>query len=89
MAEGFLNGQKNTVGKGEIAHYEQFLLFPLCFSKICTANTQKAGLVWERVNVWSGLQYLSFNKSISSEVNMFLVITELIHRLEKKFGHED
>ena len=22
---------ENTVGKGEIAHYEQFLLFPQCF----------------------------------------------------------
>ena len=33
------NGQKlskwveSTVGKGEIAHYEQFLLFPQCFQK--------------------------------------------------------
>ena len=24
---------ENTVGKGEIAHYEQFLLFPTVFSK--------------------------------------------------------
>ena len=30
---------ENTVGKGEIAHYEQFLLFPQCFQKICTADT--------------------------------------------------
>ena len=29
---------KNTVGKGEIARYEQFLLFPLCFPKTCTAD---------------------------------------------------
>ena len=39
------NGRKvskqveNTVGKGEIAHYEQFLLFPRCFLKACTADT--------------------------------------------------
>ena len=39
------NGKKlsilveNTVGKGEIAHYEQFLLFPQCFQKTCTADT--------------------------------------------------
>ena len=38
------NGRKfskridNTVGKGEIAHYEQFLLFPQCFQKTCTAD---------------------------------------------------
>ena len=35
------NGRKlskrveNTVGKGEIAHYKQFLLFPWCFQKAC------------------------------------------------------
>ena len=35
------NGRKlskwveNTVGKGEIARYEQFLLFPQCFQKAC------------------------------------------------------
>ena len=50
------NGKKfskrleNTVGKGEIAHYEQFLLFSQCFQKTCTADTLKPGLVWDRVN---------------------------------------
>ena len=39
------NGRKlskwveNTAGKGEIACYEQFLLFPQCFLKTCTADT--------------------------------------------------
>ena len=39
------NGKKsckqveNIVGKGEIAVYEQFLLFPRCFQKTCTADT--------------------------------------------------
>ena len=37
---------ENTLGKGEIAHYEQFLLFPQCFSK---DKFQKQGLAWERV----------------------------------------
>ena len=27
------------VGKGEIDRYEQFLLFPQCFQKTCTADT--------------------------------------------------
>ena len=31
MAESSSDGYKNTVGKGEIALYEQFLLFPQCF----------------------------------------------------------
>ena len=30
---------KNAVGKGEIAHYEQFLLFPQCFRKTRNADT--------------------------------------------------
>ena len=29
---------ENTVGKGEIARYEQFLLFPQCFRKTCNAD---------------------------------------------------
>ena len=41
---------ENTVGKGEIARYEQFLLFPQCFQKTFPADTWKPGLAWERVN---------------------------------------
>ena len=39
------NGRKfskrvqSTVGKGEIARYEQFLLFQQCFQKACTTDT--------------------------------------------------
>ena len=33
----FYKWVENTVGKGEIAHYEQFLLFPQCFQKTYTA----------------------------------------------------
>ena len=40
---------ENTVGKGEIARYEQFLLFPQCFQKTCTADTVKTRFVWEKV----------------------------------------
>ena len=41
---------EKTVGKGEIACYEQFLLFIQCFQKTYTTDTLKPGLVWERVN---------------------------------------
>ena len=30
---------ENTLGKGNIAHYEQCLLFPQCFQKTSTADT--------------------------------------------------
>ena len=35
----FFKQVENTVGKGEIARYEQFLLFPQCFQKTCSADT--------------------------------------------------
>ena len=44
----FSKSLENTVGKEEIARYEQFLLFPQCFQKTCTADTRKQGLIWER-----------------------------------------
>ena len=37
----FSNKVEHTVGKGKIACYEQFLLFPQCFQKTCTADTLK------------------------------------------------
>ena len=52
MAESSPKGVENTVRKGEIARNEQFLLFPQCFLKTCTADTLKPGLVWERVKSW-------------------------------------
>ena len=35
--------------KGETARPEQFLLFPHCFLKTCTADTETQGHVLERV----------------------------------------
>ena len=49
------NGRKlpkrveNTVGKGEIACYKQFLLFPQCFQKACFPGASKGVIVWEWV----------------------------------------
>ena len=39
--EKFSKAVENTVEKGEIARFEQFLLFPQCFQKACrpTAET--------------------------------------------------
>ena len=47
------NGRKlskrveNIVGKGEIACYEQFLLFPQGFQKVCFPGASKGVIVWE------------------------------------------
>ena len=40
---------ENIVGKGEIAHNEQFLLFPQCFQKACFPKASKGVTVWEWV----------------------------------------
>ena len=40
---------ENTVGKGEIARNEQFLLFPQCFLKACFPGASKGVIVWEWV----------------------------------------
>ena len=40
---------ENTVGKEEIARYEQFLLFPQCFQKACFPGASKGVIVWEWV----------------------------------------
>ena len=36
---------ENTVGKGEIARYEQFLLFPQYFQKACFPGASKGVIV--------------------------------------------
>ena len=41
---------ENTVGKGEIARYEQFLLFPQYFQKACFPGASKGVIVWEWIN---------------------------------------
>ena len=37
------------MGKAEIAHYEQFLLFPQCFQKAGFPEASKGVIVWEWV----------------------------------------
>ena len=32
---------ENVVGKGEIAHYNQFLFFPQCFQKLSVVDASK------------------------------------------------
>ena len=62
------NGRKlskwveNTVGKGEIARYEQFLLFPQCFQKACFPGASKGITVWEWFNVPDDPEKEAFQK---------------------------
>ena len=50
----FFNKVENPVGKGEIARYEQFLLFPQCFQKACFPGASKGVIVWEWIKGYIG-----------------------------------
>ena len=59
---------ENTVGKGEIARYEQFLLFLLCFQNTFTADSQKPGLDRERVKLLLSDQLRDHQKAVTVEI---------------------
>ena len=61
---------ENTVGKGEIARYEQFLLFPQCFQKACFPGASKGVIVWEWVKSIY-LQYI-WSKRIKRKFTFFI-----------------
>ena len=53
------NSYENTVGKGQIARYEQFLLFPPCFPSIwrtCSHFHQIKNCRLQTLSVWKSLK---------------------------------
>ena len=62
------NQVENTVEKGEIARYEQFLLFPRCFQKACFPGVSKGVIVWEWFKgcLFSFILFMYFLKLYSS-----------------------
>ena len=54
---------ENIVDKGEIARYEQFLLFPQCFQKACFPGASKGVIVWEWVKPLRNDKFLDLSKS--------------------------
>ena len=48
MAESLPDGWKSLWKKGEIARYEQFLLFPHCFQKTCLGDRVKNQGLFEK-----------------------------------------
>ena len=59
------------MGKGEIARFEQFLLFPQCFQKARFPGASKGVIVWEWVKRAFGELYNvlqeEFNKILSQQ----------------------
>ena len=50
------------MGKGEIACYEQFLLFPQCFKKACFPGASKGVTAWEWVDPFPKRQIFDSSK---------------------------
>ena len=46
MTISLFDREENSVGKGENAGYQHFLLFPRCFSKPTSLGSLKVGIVW-------------------------------------------
>ena len=70
---------ENTVGKGEIARNEQFLMFPQCFQKTCFPEVSKGVIVWESVK-GGHLDFSNLTQLI------YIYITEI--SMEKKSNHQ-
>ena len=50
MMESLSKSVENTVGKEEIARYEQFLLFPQCFQRLVLQTRKNQSLSWNELN---------------------------------------
>ena len=65
---------ENIVEKGEIAHFEQFHLFPPCFPKVFYFNVLKWVYVEERVNQYFLLIFKTFSTFSKTYFNLLICI---------------
>ena len=83
---------ENTVGKREIARYEQFLLFPQCFQKARFLGASKGVIVWEWVKQRQKAVHPLFVYNISwakSERKPFWLIIVYINKEHPFFVNND
>ena len=96
MAESSSQGVENTVAKGQIARYEQFLLFPECFQKTCTAHKNQGffgnRLKWNNTKTIDFQQHYGENKiltgkrSLTTRGGATTVVCEDLTLFETGFG---
>ena len=79
---------ENTVGKGEIARYEQFLLFPQCFQKARFPEASKGVIVWEWVNPDPKTQIMAYCRPPRHSIsrNNGDMMQSIFNPLPAKFG---
>ena len=79
---------ENIVGEGEIARYEQFLLFPRCFQKACFQGASKGVIVWEWVNSLSNDKILNWCilKALAGKNKMIVENKFVLRKVENTMG---
>ena len=80
------------MGKGEIARYEQFLLFPLCFQKASFPEASKGFIVWEWVKYKGDvLEALILERGLSCSIaeirEKSMCEMKLDHAKERLYSH--
>ena len=71
------------MGKGEIARYEQFLLFPQCFQTACFPGASKSVIVWEWVKTTPmENKMITANERLSC---MFILCLQCINGMDRVF----
>ena len=94
------NGRKlskqveNTEGKGEIARYEQFLLFPQCFQKASFPETSKGVIVWEWVktitkSVDTDQKNAAFDQQVYTKYQLGIPLATNLLLLDSGYGTHD
>ena len=73
----------NTVGKGENAGYQHFLLFPQSFLKLPSLGSFKVRIVWQtkRVNSLPNDKILDWSKMTDDNLNIFSFSRNVFKRL--------
>ena len=69
------------MGKGEIARYEQFLLFPQCFQKACFPGASNGVIVWEWVKEYKLYFWLNGGQKSRAGFKMHINFT-LYHTIQ-------
>ena len=88
MAESLFKLVENTVGKGEIARYEQCLLFPSVFKRLVSQGRQKVSLCGNGLTIY---QTTSFwprpnSKHLQTTIHMLLKWRFVFDRAENIVG---
>ena len=80
------NGRKlskwveNTVGKGQIARYEQFVLFPQCFQRLVSQGRQKVSLFGNGLRFFSTASSDDKFEYDTNEMNVLDRIKDIVKR---------